>query len=85
VTTYSCDANTRLTGRLYPDGSRHTFAYDEVGTFDAAGNQQIEQAPGGTTTNVWDYENMRTAVLLPNGTRQTMTYNADLRQHLREV
>jgi len=37
------------------------------------------------TTNVWDYENMRTAVLLPNGSRETMTYNADLRQHLREV
>ena len=31
------------------------------------------------TTNVWDYENMRTAVLLPNGSRETMTYNADLR------
>ena len=39
----------------------------------------IEAGPSGTTTNVWDYENMRTLVLLPSGARETMTYNADLR------
>ena len=31
VTTYSFDATGRVTGRLYPDGSRATFAFDEVG------------------------------------------------------
>jgi hypothetical protein len=54
-------------------------------TLDTAGNQQIEQAPTGTTTTVWDYENQRTAVLLPGGQRETITYNADLRMTLREV
>ena len=43
------------------------------------GNQQIESAPRGISTNVWNYENQRTAVLLPSGQRETMTYNADLR------
>jgi hypothetical protein len=41
--------------------------------------------PTGITTNVWDYENQRTAVLLPSGQRETMLYNADLRMTLREV
>ena len=48
-------------------------------TFDAVGNQQIEQSPSGITTNVWNYKNQRTGVLLPSGQRETMTYNADLR------
>jgi hypothetical protein len=48
-------------------------------TFDAAGNQRIENAPGGITTNVWDYENQRTGVLLPGGERETMVYNANFR------
>ena len=53
--------------------------YTTTFTFDAVGNQQIEQALSGATTNVWDYENQRTAVLLPSGARETITYNADLR------
>jgi hypothetical protein len=48
-------------------------------------NQQIEAAPGGITTNVWDYENQRTRVLLSSGQRETITYNADLRMQGREV
>jgi hypothetical protein len=48
-------------------------------TFDAAGNQQIESGPSGMTTNVWDYENQRTGVLLPSGERETMVYNANFR------
>jgi hypothetical protein len=43
------------------------------------GNQQLEVAPSGITTNVWNYENQRTAVLLPSGSRETMSYNANLR------
>jgi hypothetical protein len=33
----------------------------------------------GSVTNVRNYENQRTQVLLPNGQRQTMIYNADFR------
>jgi YD repeat-containing protein len=47
-------------------------------TFDAAG-KQIEQAPSGTTTATWNYENQRTLVLHPDSGRVIMTYNADLR------
>ena len=46
----------------------------------AAGNQQIEQAPSGTTTNVWNYENQMTLVQMPNGSRVTMAYNANFRR-----
>jgi hypothetical protein len=53
-------------------------------TVDAAGKQQIEQAPSGTT-NMWDYENQRTEVLLPRGQRETITYNADFRMKRRRV
>ena len=49
-------------------------------TFDAAGNQQIEQAPSGTTTNVWNYENQMILVQMPNGSRVTMQYNAKFRR-----
>ena len=49
-------------------------------TFDAAGNQQIERAPSGTTTNVWNYENQMTLVQMPNGSRVTMAYNANFRR-----
>ena len=47
--------------------------------FDLAGNQQLEQAASGTTSYTWNYENQQTKVLLPNGSRETMTYNADFR------
>ena len=46
----------------------------------AAGNQQIEQAPSGTTTNAWNYENQMTLVQMPNGSRVTMAYNAEFRR-----
>jgi len=46
-------------------------------TFDASGNQQIENAPTGRTTNTWDYENQLTRVDLPSGARVTMAYDAD--------
>lgn len=49
-------------------------------TFDGAGNQAIEQAPGGTTTTTWNYENQSTLVVNPDGSRVTTTYNADLRR-----
>jgi hypothetical protein len=47
---------------------------------DAAGNQQIERAPSGTTTNVWNYENQMILVQMPNGSRVTMQYNANFRR-----
>ena len=48
-------------------------------TLDTSGNQQVEQAPGGRTTHTWNYENQRTAVVTPDDSRVTMTYNADWR------
>ena len=54
-------------------------------TFRADGDQDVEQAPEGTTANVWDYENQRTEVLLPSGQRETITYNADFRMKRRRV
>jgi YD repeat-containing protein len=50
-------------------------------TFDANGNQQVVEAPGGgRTTYTWDYENETTLVQLPTGARVTMAYNADNRR-----
>ncbi len=34
---------------------------------------------GDRTTTTWDYENQPTLYRLPDGSRATMTYNADLR------
>ena len=50
----------------------------------AAGNQQFEQAPSGTTTNVWNYENQMTLVQMANGSRVTMAYNAEFRRTRRD-
>jgi len=51
---------------------------------DAAGNQQIDLAPEGTTTRTWNYENQNTLVVQPDGQRSTMAYNADFRQLWKE-
>jgi len=49
-------------------------------SFDATGNQQVDQAPSGATTYVWNFENQMTGVLKPDGSRVTMTYNANFRR-----
>ena len=54
-------------------------------TVDAAGNQQIEAAPAGVTTNVWNCENQRTIVALPSGARVNSAYNADFRRVTNEA
>jgi RHS repeat-associated protein len=55
------------------DGSGRTTI-----TYDADGNLTREVKPSGQiTTSVWDAENMNSAVLLPDTTRVTYTYNAD--------
>jgi uncharacterized protein RhaS with RHS repeats len=60
-----------------------TGAANTTFTFDGAGNQQLVAAPGQTTTNVWDQENRLRQILLPDGSRNTMSYRADgLRAHL---
>ena len=47
-------------------------------TFDADGNQELVEHPGGTvTTNTWDYENRLIRVQLPSGARVTAAYDAD--------
>ena len=45
--------------------------------YDANGNQQIEIAPAGRTTNTWDYENKQIQIALPTGGRVTSTYTPD--------
>jgi len=68
TTTYTCDAANQLSKFVDNTGTT-TF------TFDAAGNQRIEKTPAGAlTTNVWDYENRLTRILLPASLRNTMLY-----------
>ncbi|MEQ9586804.1 MAG: RHS repeat-associated core domain-containing protein, partial [Parvibaculaceae bacterium] len=74
---------------LNEDGNRTTTVFDAVNqiehseaaagrttyTFDADGNQQVVEQPDNyRTTNVWDYENRLMNVVLPDGTRSTITY-----------
>ena len=73
VTITSFDAANQLVTSVGPSG---TVTY----MFDAAGNQQIDQAPDWTTTRTWNYENQNTLVVQPDGTRVTMSYNANLRR-----
>jgi YD repeat-containing protein len=77
ITTSTFDPANQTIIAINPDGTT-TF------TFDAAGNQQLESGPTGIKTSTWDYENQQTQILLPNGQRETMTYNADLRQFWKE-
>jgi len=48
--------------------------------FDATGNQQVDQAPSGSTTYAWNYENQMTGRVKPDGSRVTMAYNANFRR-----
>ena len=46
--------------------------------YDAAGNLQVQRAPGDQrTTSTWDAENRLTRVKLPSGTITTMLYSPD--------
>ena len=50
------------------------FAVPFTYAFDANGNQQIVESPGGQrTTNSWGYENGLSAVAMPDGSRVTYT------------
>ena len=50
-------------------------------SYDATGNQKIEQpAVGNRTTTTWNYENQPTQYRLPTGSPVTMTYNSDNRR-----
>ena len=74
LTTYTCDTANQL--QTSQDASGVTTY-----TFDANGNQQIVEAPGGaSTTDVWNYENQTTCVELLGGERVTIAYNADNRR-----
>jgi hypothetical protein len=53
-------------------------------TFDVSGNQRIENTRGGITSHTRTYEKQRKGILQFSGSRETMTYNADLRQHWKE-
>jgi hypothetical protein len=49
-----------------------------------SGNQQIDNAPDGITTRVWNYENQRILLVKPSGARVTMAYTADFRRVRKE-
>ncbi|MBI3461750.1 MAG: hypothetical protein HY000_01625, partial [Planctomycetes bacterium] len=71
TTTYSYDAANELR-TLKDNTGTTTYAYD------ANGNQRtVQVGSGGITTYVWDYENHPTKVMLPTGTRNTFSYDAD--------
>lgn len=76
-TTSPYDAANQLLTSIGPSG---TVTY----TFDGAGNQQIDHAPEGITTHVWNNENQETGVVLPSGARVTISYTADFRRARKE-
>ncbi|MEX0713918.1 MAG: RHS repeat-associated core domain-containing protein [Pirellulales bacterium] len=70
-TTYICDVANQLV--KFQDNAGVTTL-----TWDATGNQRAEHTPAGAiTTNLWEYENRLTAVILPTGARNTFVYRAD--------
>jgi YD repeat-containing protein len=78
------EAGQRTTS-AYDAANQLKFADDASGrstyTFDADGNQQIVLAPNGDlTTYAWDYENQLLLVQESDGSRATMSYNADFRR-----
>jgi YD repeat-containing protein len=82
--TLKLDGGSRTTS-AYNGANQIVWSQDGSGrttiTYDADGNLTREVKPSGQiTTSVWDAENMNSAVLLPDTTRVTYTYNAD---HLR--
>jgi YD repeat-containing protein len=82
---YSIAACWALTTYTYDAANQFQTSRDASGvttySFDANGNQQIVEAPGGgRTTYTWDYENQTTLIQLPTGARVTMAYNADNRR-----
>jgi RHS repeat-associated protein len=82
--TLKLDGGSRTTS-VYNGANQIIWSQDGSGrttiTYDADGNLTREVKPSGQiTTSVWDAENMNSAVLLPDTTRVTYTYNAD---HLR--
>jgi RHS repeat-associated protein len=60
----------RLLQRRYPDGTRHTFAWDEVG------NRTLMADPTGRYTSMWDALDRRGSVNWPNKGRITYTWDA---------
>ena len=72
-TTYSFDAVDQQTGRLYLDGSRATFVYDEVG------NRTLMQDSTGSFTYTYDAREQRTSAVGPvtiNGFSPSYGYDA---------
>jgi YD repeat-containing protein len=69
-TTYVRDAVDGLLQRRYPDGTRHTFAYDEVG------NRTLMADSTGRYSSTWDALDRRGSVNWPNKGRITYTWDA---------
>ena len=73
-------------GRLVDRSNQTQPAMCTTSNFDTSCIQHLESAPRvSRPASGTEIENMRTAVLPPNGWRETMTYNADLRMAEREV
>ena len=76
-TTLKLPPNTNLQRKtasgIASEGKAITVSGSTIFSFDARGNQHIESTPSGIKTCTRDFENMRTAVLLPGGSRETMT------------
>jgi RHS repeat-associated protein len=79
--TLKLDGGSRTTS-VYNGVNRIVYSQDGTGrttiTYDVDGNLTKEVKPSGQiTTSVWDAENMNGAVLLPDTTRVTYTYNGN--------
>jgi len=64
-----CRAARRLLGRVYPDGSRNTFVYDE------ASNRVRMEDTTGVTTSTFDPLDRRQSVVTPAGKAVTYAYD----------
>jgi len=76
-------ANVRWSLRQSLSDSQRKLTYHS--RFDANGNTSVINAAGSRTTYTWDIEDHPTLVVLPDGDRNTITYDGDgRRQRFRE-
>ena len=73
TTTYSYDAANQIE-------TQEDFSGITTFTFDNTGNLVVEVTATGRTTYSWDLENMSTGIVLPNSSRNTFAYDADLKR-----
>jgi YD repeat-containing protein len=65
--------------------NQNLISFERGELFDANENQQIVREPSGVRTKTtWIYDNQPTLFRMPDGSRVTMTYNANNRRVVRE-